>query len=95
MFEEKIRKMVPRFYEDFYITYFLHLRNTINAYAFILDLFSILSFSVGFCPLQHSNKYTPFSPKGTSIDKDAIPWVDLKRWSQVYQLNVIAIARYL
>ena len=34
-------------------------------------------------PLQHRSKYTPFSRKGTSIDKDAIPWADMKRWSQV------------
>ena len=36
-----MRKMVLRFYDNFYIPYFLHLRNTVNAYALILDLFSI------------------------------------------------------
>lgn len=33
----------------------------------------------------------PFSRKGKSIDKDAIPWADMKRWGQVQQLNVIAL----
>ena len=40
-------------------------------------------------PLQHRSKYAPFSTKGPLIDKDAIQWADLKRWSQVWQLNVL------
>ena len=40
-------------------------------------------------PLQHRSKYAPFSTKGPLIDKDEIQWEDLKRWSQVWQLNVL------
>ena len=40
-------------------------------------------------PLQHRSKYAPFSTKGPLIDKDEIQWADLKRWSQVWQLNVL------
>ena len=39
-----MKKMVLRFYDNFYIPYFLHLRNTVNAYALILDFFLFYNF---------------------------------------------------
>ena len=40
-------------------------------------------------PLQTPQQVRALSTKGPLIDKDAIQWADLKRWSQVWQLNVL------